>query len=112
MFTSSAKEAINQRERVKAVVNDIHKGSRRVKREMRDMADDVREDLDIGSMAHAVGEQMGKFVDDAGESLAHAKETIVEATGSAAERIRENPLTATAVAMGVGVMLGVLLRRR
>ncbi len=112
MFTSSSAKELNHKERAKAAMDDLEEGGRRVKKEMRDTASNVRDDLNFGSMAHAVGEQVGKFVDNASESISSAKESISEATDTATAQIRENPLVATAIAVGIGVVLGALLRRR
>jgi ElaB/YqjD/DUF883 family membrane-anchored ribosome-binding protein len=110
MFTSSAKEPVNDKERAKATIDHIEEGGRRIKRDARVTAD--RAHGDLNSMAHAVGEQVREFVETTGEGLAHAKHSISDVGDAGVAQIRQNPLLASGIALGVGVLMGAFLWRR
>src|ERR1700733_6117769 len=108
MFTAR-KDHSNGKEHIRAAAHHIDAGSRRVKKNVRDTTDAVHGDLD--SLAHAVGEQVRDFVENASEGLTHARETISDATETVTTKISGNPLMATTIALGVGVLVGAFLRR-
>jgi ElaB/YqjD/DUF883 family membrane-anchored ribosome-binding protein len=82
----------------------------RTKKHMRETANGAQSDL--SSMAHAVGEQVREMVESATAGMSHARDSISDATGNVAAHIRRNPLPASAIALGIGVLLGAFLRRR
>jgi ElaB/YqjD/DUF883 family membrane-anchored ribosome-binding protein len=85
----------------------------RIRKSASDAEGNILSDLDTA--AHAMGEHVRDFVEtavaSASESMAGAKETIVDATDTVAKTISEKPLTAVVIAAGVGALIGFLLRR-
>jgi ElaB/YqjD/DUF883 family membrane-anchored ribosome-binding protein len=65
------------------------------------------------SAQHDLKEKSGEMIDQAGQAVSEAyqraSQTVNEKLGQAKEYSRENPGTATMVAFGVGVGVGVLL---
>lgn len=57
------------------------------------------------STANEVGHKLREFVD-------HASHEARDALATTEKQIREHPMKASAIAAGVGFLLGVLLRRR
>jgi ElaB/YqjD/DUF883 family membrane-anchored ribosome-binding protein len=110
MFSPSTKEAANGKARLKAAAGHAQEGARRIKRDAEDAADDIRGDL--SSAAHHLGEQLREFAESAGEGIAHAKDSVVDAGDAVATKIRKNPMPSALIALGVGVVVGALLRRR
>jgi len=108
MLSSSAKE--HDKERLKATINHAQEGGRRLKKDAQDTVDQLHGDLN--SMAHSLGEHVRDFVENASEGLTHAKESIVGAGDTGVAQIRQNPLLATAIALGTGFLLGAFLWRR
>ena len=110
MFHPSTKAAANGKERLKAAAGHAHEGARRIKRDAEDAADDIRGDL--SSAAQHMGEQLREFVENASESIAHAKESVVDAGETVARKISKNPMPSALIALGAGIVIGALLRRR
>jgi ElaB/YqjD/DUF883 family membrane-anchored ribosome-binding protein len=110
VFHPSTKSAANGKDRLKAAAGHAKEGARRVHRDASDAADDIRGDL--SSAAHHMGEQFREFVDSASDGLSHAKDSVVEAKESVEEQISNNPWPAAVIALGAGMILGALLRRR
>lgn len=91
-----------------------------LKHGVRQDVDQLRDDLgklkkdvtgtarDLAGAARSGAREAGAYVSDAVEA---AKERGGETMDSAREAIRENPFAATAIAFGVGVLLGALIRR-
>lgn len=46
------------------------------------------------------------------EGMAHLPQSVEDEIADAERRIRENPLRAVAIAAGIGLLVGLLLRRR
>jgi ElaB/YqjD/DUF883 family membrane-anchored ribosome-binding protein len=63
---------------------------------------------DLAGAARSGAREAGAYVTDAMDT---ARERGEETLDSAREAIRENPFAATAIAFGVGVLLGALIRR-
>lgn len=106
MHASAVKESMNHKERVKHHLAD---GARRIRKDADDTTDQVYGDLN--SMARTIGEQMREFVENAGEGIVHAKDSISDATDATAAQIRKKPVMFMAAAVGVGILLGAFLRR-
>lgn len=95
-------------------------GTREIKQGLKQDVDQLRDDLgrlrsdvagtarDIAGAARTGVKEAGAYVSDAVETVRERGEEHLETTR---EAIRENPLAATAIAFGVGVLLGALLRR-
>jgi ElaB/YqjD/DUF883 family membrane-anchored ribosome-binding protein len=103
----AAKEANNHKERLR---DHLDEDGRRLKKDAQDATNHLHGDLN--SMARAVGGQVREFVDQASRGVSHAKDSVVDAGGTVAETIRENPIWATGIALTAGVVLGAFLRRR
>ncbi|HUY69355.1 MAG TPA: hypothetical protein VMV79_08650 [Alphaproteobacteria bacterium] len=74
------------------VVSDIEKAVGKAKTELRDMAREA-------------GHRSRAIIDEAGEEISGAKKSV-------ATFIRKKPLAAGGIAVGIGVLLGMFLRRR
>ncbi len=59
---------------------------------------------DLHSVANQAGRKVRSLYNTASDELSHASEAVTT-------EIRSNPVRATAVALGAGVLLGLLLRR-
>jgi ElaB/YqjD/DUF883 family membrane-anchored ribosome-binding protein len=68
----------------------------------RDAADDTKQDLKTA--ANRAGRKVRGFIHDAGDEIVHARDTVTT-------QIRTNPVQSSVIALGVGVVLGALLRR-
>lgn len=86
--------------KVRAAAEDIRRGARRVK-------DDI--ETDIGEAANAVGEDLKDFARQAGRYVHDFANSTEE---SMVTRIREKPVAATMIAVGIGFVIGALLTRR
>lgn len=69
------------------------------------------EDL-LKATASQTGERVEKARERAEESLRTARARIQEAGTSVEDTVREHPWTATGIAAGVGLLLGILIGRR
>jgi len=78
-------------------------GTHRVKDAVRATVQNLRDDP--RAVAHAAGEKLREVVDSAREET----QDIAEATE---RRIKEKPVQSSLIALGVGLVLGALLRRR
>jgi ElaB/YqjD/DUF883 family membrane-anchored ribosome-binding protein len=70
----------------------------------------------LAETAKSLGEEMSDYARDASrmasEQFSRAQDTAVDAFDEVEAAIRRNPLSAVAIALGVGVLLGVVLARR
>lgn len=83
-------------------VEAMRESLRRVKGEARAAANSMRDDLN--DMAHHAGRQVRDMMDSAEDRLS-------DAAGGVAARIRDNPIQSSAIALGVGLVIGMLFRR-
>lgn len=83
-------------------------------------SDDVAEQIkairdDLQSLSDTVSRvargQMGKAQSAAKEQLGHAQDMATEKMGQAEDAIRRNPLSAVAIAVGLGFLFGLMTRR-
>ncbi len=109
MFTATHQKE-SHKDRVKSAVNHAEEGGRRIKKDLRDTAEDVQGDL--SSMAHNLGSQVREAMDSAGEGLSYAKESIMDASDMVAKEIKRRPLPAGAMLLAAGILVGAFLRRR
>ena len=65
----------------------------------------------VNQAAGAVQDAYGKTVDAAKEGAQTVKEAAVEGHDKVRKFVEENPHTATAVALGIGVLIGYLIHR-
>ena len=90
MFPSSAaKDDINN---IKASANNLKN----------DVKSDVKSDLN--DVANQAGRKVRSMIDSASEELAQVSDTV-------ASEIRSNPVRSSVIALGIGVVLGALVRR-
>jgi len=94
MYSSSTPESGIDRTRDSA---------RRTLKEARDAINETKNDANAA--AHDLGKRTREFVNTAGEEISHTTNALVS-------QIRGNPMRSSAIALGVGVFLGALLRRR
>lgn len=69
---------------------------------IRDVKHDVKEDMQ--DMAHQAGRKVRNLFNAASDEVTHVSETVTT-------EIRTNPVRSSMIALGVGVVLGALLRR-
>lgn len=70
--------------------------------EVKDTANDLRGDLE--STAHRAGRKARKLLDTATTEINHAGTKVVR-------EVRTNPVRSSVIALGIGAVLGALLRR-
>ncbi len=72
----------------------------------RDLKNDLSRDIgnDLQSVANKAGRKVRNLYDSASDELAYVSDTV----GS---EIRSNPIRSSAIALGAGVLLGLLMRR-
>ncbi|MDX2027221.1 MAG: hypothetical protein SFW62_01145 [Alphaproteobacteria bacterium] len=99
MFSSAQKDESPSKNRG---IEDIRDNVRRAKGTARDALGSVREDL--SEAAHNAGHQVRELVDSAGKGL-------TQATQSVSKKVRANPLQSTLIALGLGFVVGTILRR-
>ncbi len=81
---------------------NLRAGSRRIKKDLHETADAMKEDAE--QIARSVGRQVRALADTAEHALG-------EATHSVSEKIHEKPVQSSLIALGIGVLLGLLFRR-
>lgn len=95
MFPASAKEKENAQADIKAA-------ERKLKQDGRAMADAVSDDL--SEIAHRAGRRVRSYYNAAADELS-------DDYGQLTSRIKSNPVQASFIALGAGIVLGALLRR-
>lgn len=60
---------------------------------------------DVAVLAHKAGHKLREVIDTASDEARDAKATIIK-------EVRQHPMQASAIAAGIGFVLGFLLRRR
>ncbi len=69
---------------------------------VRDGVNEAKDEL--SAVANQAGRKVRTLINNASDEFAHAKETITS-------QIRSNPVQSSAIALGVGFVLGALFRR-
>lgn len=100
MLSSSTKEAANITKEMAA--NDLRNSARDAGRDVRHGVEGVVDDL--SNYAGQAGRKVRHFLDS-------ATDTVTDSTKQVTDRIEKNPLTSSAIALGIGVVIGALLRR-
>jgi len=95
MFPASAKEKEN-------ATNDLKNAERKAKNDGIAMANAVGDDL--SEIAHRAGRKVRSY-------YTAAADEISDDYGQLTSRIKANPVQASFIALGAGVLLGALLRR-
>jgi ElaB/YqjD/DUF883 family membrane-anchored ribosome-binding protein len=107
MFASAEKQNLNGKTR------SMHKTAARAARHVEDDAEDALSTIydaaaaikeDVESLAHSAGRRMRGAIDE-------AQTSVTEATGNATAVIRDNPIQSSVIALGVGMLFGLLMRR-
>jgi ElaB/YqjD/DUF883 family membrane-anchored ribosome-binding protein len=96
MFSVATKEAAND------TVADAKTTANSAKRDLRDATDETRNEL--SGYAEKAGREVRHFIDATSDQLHDVSDRV-------SGEIRSNPLRSSAIALGVGVVLGALLRR-
>ena len=81
---------------------EIKETTRHLKDDARDAASAVRDDLE--EVARRAGSHVREFADSAEHGLK-------DAGGAVATKIRENPIQSSLLALGMGLVVGMLYRR-
>ncbi|NBX02467.1 MAG: DUF883 family protein [Alphaproteobacteria bacterium] len=69
---------------------------------LQNAANDVKDDLQ--NAANQAGRKVRSLYNTASDEISHASETVTT-------EIRSNPIRSSVIALGVGVLLGALIRR-
>jgi ElaB/YqjD/DUF883 family membrane-anchored ribosome-binding protein len=96
MFSANTKEAAN------ATVSDAKATAYSAKRDFNNTSEDAGDEF--ARAASKAGRRVRGFIDSANEHISEASDKV---TGE----IRSNPVRSSAIALGVGFVLGALLRR-
>jgi len=96
MLSSTTKEA------AAATVADAKNTAYSAKRDFNNATSDVK--IDLNDVAAKAGRQVRGFIDSATDQFASASDAVVS-------EVRSNPVRSSAIALGVGLFLGALLRR-
>lgn len=64
----------------------------------------------VGKVKGQAQEAYGKAKDQASDAIGQAKDKAQDFSGDLEERVRDQPLAAIGVALGVGLVLGMMLR--
>ena len=100
MFSANTKEAADITKDLAA--NDIKRTANSVKRDLRNGSAGIVDD--ISDYANQAGQKARMMIDSASDELEHAGEQI-------SREIRRNPLRSGLIAVGTGIILGMLFRR-
>ncbi|MFM9889682.1 MAG: glycine zipper domain-containing protein [Rickettsiales bacterium] len=96
MFSTATKDAAND------TVADAKSTAYNAKRDVREAARSGRND--VTDYAEKAGHEVRKFIDDTTDQMSDARERLTN-------EIHDHPLRSSAVALGIGVLLGALIRR-
>lgn len=96
MLSATTKEAAN------ATVSDAKATAYSAKRDFNNASEDIGNEFERA--ANKAGRQVRGFIDSANEQLSEASDKV---TGE----IRSNPVRSSAIALGLGFVLGALFRR-
>lgn len=96
MLSSNTKESAN------ATLQEAKNTAYNAKRDLRDAKQEARHD--ISEMANNAGRQVRQFFDSASDQLSDANDRIVS-------EVRENPVRSSLIALGLGFVIGALVRR-
>jgi len=83
--------------------HDIKATTHHFKDDMRDTTKAVRDDVE--DLARRTGHHMRELADSAGHSIKGVGEAMTV-------KIRDNPIQSSVIALGIGVLLGMLYRHR
>ena len=101
MLSSNTKEAANLTKDFAA--NDVKNAVTSTTDQARGKARHVVEDL--SHYANDAGKKVRHFIDSASDEFSHASERV-------SGEIRANPVRSSAIALGIGFLIGAVLRRR
>lgn len=96
MFSATTKDAANE------TISDAKTTAYSAKRDFNNVTNDAGNEFERA--ANKAGRQVRGFVDSANDQFSEASEKV---TGE----IRNNPIRSSAIALGLGFVLGALLRR-
>lgn len=94
MFSANTKEAAFE------TASNATKTAYSAKRDLKDAA----QGIDLNDVAAKAGRQVRSMIDAASDQLADASDKIVS-------EVRANPVRSSAIALGLGLVLGALFRR-
>ena len=100
MFATTPKETKPMT--TEKINHDLREGARKVRESVSETTNRVKHDLN--DMAHDAGEQARALFDNANDQL-------LDATDYVRTQVREKPLQSTLVALGAGILIGLLYRR-
>jgi len=100
MFSAATKEASSD------VVKDVKATAYNAKRDLREASKDARVENHgmLTEYAEKAGREVRHLIDVTGDQLNHAGQRVTD-------EIRNNPIRSSAIALGAGLILGLLARR-
>lgn len=96
MFSTATKDAAND------TLQDAKSTASSAKRDLRDAGRDTSKNFN--QYAEKAGHDLREFIDHTSDKIHHASDRVVG-------EIRTNPIRSSAMALGIGVLLGALIRR-
>ena len=84
-------------------IDGIKETARHIRRDANDAAHAVKDNLE--GAARRSGQYVREIADSAGQGLSEAGQTVTH-------KIRDNPVQSSIVALGVGVVIGMIFNRR
>jgi len=90
-----------------AVASDVKAGASRIGNDVRQTANNVRRDInqpDLEGIAHDIGQKVHDYVGD-------TKDRFYKVSDELTSEIRSRPVQSSLVALGVGFLVGLLVRR-
>ena len=100
MISTTTKEAANFTK--DSAMNDVKNTVNSTKRDVRDAAGNVIDDLAVH--ANQAGKKLRDLVDNASGQMSEAGKKV-------SDEIQNNPVRSSAIALGIGFVLGALFRR-
>jgi len=103
MFVAAKDNQTNAAKEGAQPMDDLKETARHFKADTREAASAMKDDLE--DAARRTGRHARDIVDSAGHSLSGAGEVLTV-------KIRDNPVQSSLIALGVGIVLGILFKKR
>lgn len=94
--------------------NDAKRTAANIKGDLRDASQSLSSDIyaTTRDTAQKVGERLNEFAHDTAERFSDVRDVVSDKMSTATTTIRENPINASLIALGVGFLVGMLASRK